>query len=108
MIPGLAAIRLGLVGLVPLFISDALEIKIHDNTPVAVTLVSCDLSALAFGFTPVARNPPAGAVLSAETLCTLVREFSPLSPVIAQNSSSGSFGFRLVGIAGVVEEAKAV
>ena len=47
-------------------------------------------------------------VLSTLTFWTFVREFSRLSAGIAQKSSSSSLGFRLVGIVGVVEEAKVV
>ena len=48
------------------------------------------------------------AVLFAETFCPFMREFSPLSPIIAQNSSSNLLGIRLVSFAGVAEEATAV
>ena len=48
------------------------------------------------------------AVLSVETFCTFLREFSPLSPVIAQNSSSNLLGLRLVRFARVAQEATAV
>ena len=45
------------------------------------------------------------AVLAAATFWTFVREFSPLSPVIAQNSGSDLLGLRLVGSAGVAATA---
>ena len=40
------------------------------------------------------------AVLSTPTFCTFVREFSPQSPFIAQNSSSNLLGLRLVSLVG--------
>ncbi len=48
------------------------------------------------------------AVLSAETFCTFVREFSPSSPVSAGNSGSELLGLRSVGLAKVAESTTVV